>query len=473
MAINTHMPSINNFLKGFQDGLPGMKDYRHASRLYLDDNYKLMPKQKFLFHVVFQLDESLFVNGFNPHERMELNMLVKSADLPKYGMNLEEKIQYNKKMYAATRIQYEPVNITFHDDHADTVNAFWKKYYEYNIADSIEIQHSDALISSTKDDYYDAIEQRKRINKFGLDTPKEKKKPYLRGIEIFVLHKQRFTSMTLVNPVIGSFSHDNLDQADGAGVLQNTMQIFYETVIYKSGLIKKGNTNNVPGFATIHYDKEPSPLTVLGGGTNSIFGPGGVVDGIGSVIKNVETGNILGAILSASNTYNNAKKIKKADVKEELKGIAKEGVLEVGKQAGTITNPIGSFNVGAAVAAGTVLAVAKSNADQKNKQNTNVISSPSLDTVTYLTAEESFNLISNDETIKDEIAAGIYYKDIGSRKDLTVAESDIEYAGSSATTKRVYRNKAITDIRKLITEGYVKIDRTTQDVSVAIEKAAL
>jgi hypothetical protein len=88
-----------------------------------------------------------------------------------------------------------------------------------------------------------------------------------------VLHKQRFTSMTLVNPVIGSFSHDNLDQADGAGVLSNTMQILYETVIYKTGIINK---NNVPGFATIHYDNSPSPLTVLGGGTNSIFGPGGV-----------------------------------------------------------------------------------------------------------------------------------------------------------------------------------------------------
>jgi hypothetical protein len=75
--------------------------------------------------------------------------------------------------------------------------------------------------------------------------------------------------------------------------------------------------------------------------------------------------------------------------------------------------------------------------------------------------------------IKDEIAAGIYYKDIGSRKDLTVAESDIEYAGSNNTTKTVYRNKAITNIRKLITEGYIKIDRTTQNVSVATEKAAL
>jgi hypothetical protein len=116
------------------------------------------------------------------------------------------------------------------------------------------------------------------------------------------------------------------------------MQILYETVIYKSGIINK---NNVPGFATVHYDNSPSPLTVLGGGTNSIFGPGGVVDGIGSVIRNVQSGNILGAILGASNTYNNAKKIKKSDVKEELKGIAKDGVLEVGKQAGTITNPVG------------------------------------------------------------------------------------------------------------------------------------
>jgi len=462
------MPSINNFLQGFQDGLPGMKDFRHASRLYLDDNYKLMPKQKFLFHVVFNTDETLFFNGFNSNERYELNMLVKSADLPKYGMNLEEKIQYNKKMYAATRIQYEPVNITFHDDHADTVNAFWKKYYEYHIADSVAL-NSDLAISNTKDDYYDGIDK-KNITKFGLDTPAVRKKPYLKGIEIFVLHKQRFTSMTLVNPVIGSFSHDNLDQADGAGVLQNTMQIFYETVIYKSGIINK---NNVPGFATIHYDKEPSPLTVLGGGTNSIFGPGGVVDGIGSVIRNVQSGNILGAILAASNTYNNAKKIKKSDVKEELKGIAKEGILEVGKQAGTITNPVGAFSVGAAVAGAAIIANAKGINDKNTKQNTRVINSPSLDTVNFLTAEESFNLISNDETIKDEIAAGIYYKDIGSRKDLTVAESDIEYAGAGTTTKTVYRNKAITDIRKLITEGYIKIDRTTQDVSIATEKAAI
>jgi len=468
VAINTSMPSINNFLKGFQDGLPGMKDYQHASRLYVDDNFKLMPKQKFLFHVVFNTDETLFVDGFSANERYQLNMLVKSADLPKYNMSYEEKVQYNKKMYAGTRIAYEPVNITFHDDHADTVNAFWKKYYEYNIADSIGM-NSDLTISNTKDDYYNFGSAR-QTTKFGMDTPKQRRKPYLKGIEIFVLHKQRFTSMTLVNPVIGSFSHDNLDQADGQGIMNNTMQILYETVLYKSGIVNK---NNVPGFATINYDNSPSPLSVLGGGTNSVFGPGGVVDGIGSVIRNVQSGNILGAILGASNTYNNAKKIKKSDVKEELKGIAKDGVLEVGKQAGSITNPISQFSVGAAVVAGVAIASARGTADNKNQADNTVIMNAEIDTVNFLGADESFNLVSNNTNVRDEIAASIYYKDIGSRNGLTVAQSNIEYEGSSDTVKNVYTNKAITDVRKLVTEGYIKVERQTQDVAIATEKATL
>ena len=469
MAINNSMPKINDYLKGFQNSLPGMKDFRHASRLYIDDNYKLIPKQKFLFHVIFQTDETLFFKGFNRHESLDFNMLVKACDLPKYNMNIEEKFQYNKKMYCATRIQYDPVNITFHDDHADTVNAFWKKYYEYHIADSVNLGVDDAVLNKTKDDYYDAIDNR-TTNKWGMDTPVERKKPYLQKIIIFVLHKQRFTSMQLVNPKIASFSHDNLDAADGTGIMANTMQVMYETVLYDSGTINK---NDVPGFATINYDHEPSPLTVLGGGTNSIFGPGGIVDGIGSVMKNVQSGNILGAILSASNTYNNAKKMKKKDVKAELKGIAKKGILEVGKQAGTISNPISSFSIGAAVAGGVAIATAKGIVDNKNRANNTVITNSAINTTGFLSADEAYNLVTTDSNVKDEIASGIYYKDIGSRKGLTVAESDVEYTASTDTTKTVYRNKAITDIRKLVTEGYIKIDRQTQDVSIATEKAGL
>jgi hypothetical protein len=93
--------------------------------------------------------------------------------------------------------------------------------------------------------------------------------------------------------------------------------------------------------------------------------------------------------------------------------------------------------------------------------------------VNFLGANEAYNLVTNDTNVRDEIAAGIYYKDIGSRKGLTVAESDIEYGASSDNVKTVYTSKVSTDVRKLVTEGYIKIERGTQDVSIATEKAGL
>ena len=54
-----------------------------------------------------------------------------------------------------------------------------------------------------------------------------------------------------------------------------------------------------------------------------------------------------------------------------------------------------------------------------------------------------------------------------------MAESDVEYNASSDSTKTVYESKVVTDIRKLITEGYIKIERQTQDVQINIEKATL
>ena len=68
-----------------------------------------------------------------------------------------------------------------------------------------------------------------------------------------MLRKQEFTSMQLVNPLIGSFSHDNVDHADGTGIMANTMQVFYETVLYASGSIEEVKGR---GFAKINYDNK-------------------------------------------------------------------------------------------------------------------------------------------------------------------------------------------------------------------------
>jgi len=397
-------------------------------------------------------------------------MLVKSADLPKFDMNVEEKQQYNKKTYIGTKITYAPVAITFHDDHADTVNAFWKAYYEYHIADSLTV-NPNMVGYNTKDNMYDT---NPNVTQYGMDNVQQRKTPFLKNIRIYTLHKQRFTSFTLVNPVIGSWSHDNLDQADGQGIMQNTMQIFYETVLYGAGIIKN---NGVPGFATIHYDLEPSPLSVLGGGTTSIFGPGGIVDGIGSVISDIQSGNFgVGTILKGINTYNNAKKIKAKDaVKEELKGIVKEGVLDIGKQAGTITNPVGNFSIGnaavTAVAAGAVLATAKDYKDSKSTQNSTAINNNVGQYTTILSPTESLNLVTTNTVARDRVASALYYQQVGSRNGQTIAQSDVSYAALTDNEKSVYRDKTTSQIASLVADGYIKINRTTQNVSITAEKA--
>jgi hypothetical protein len=62
--------------------------------------------------------------------------------------------------------------------------------------------------------------------------------------------------------------------------MENTMTISYESVLYAGG-----STTVARGFADLHYDKSPSPLTPAGGGTNSILGPGGIVNVLDDVIQ--------------------------------------------------------------------------------------------------------------------------------------------------------------------------------------------
>jgi hypothetical protein len=149
-------------------------------------------------------------------------------------------------------------------------------------------------------------------------------------------------------------------------------------------------------------------------------------------------------------------------------------VLDIGKQAGTISNPIAQFSVGAAALINAKeIASARGTADNKNQANNTVITNSSLDTTIYFGADESFNLVSNDENVRDEIAAALYFKDLGSRKGLTIAQSNLEYEASADNVKNVYTSKAISDVRKLVTEGYIKVGRQSQDVEIATEKAAL
>ena len=143
---------------------------------------------------------------------------------------------------------------------------------------------------------------------------------------------------------------------------------------------------------------------------------------------------------------------------------------EVVKTAtGGTGSQVGDIIVGTGLA--TAIAVDTALSDDEKKNATIINNTPN--SIDFLTADEVFRLVSNNTTVRDQVAAGIYYKDIGSRKGLSVAQSDVEFNTQTDSVKTVYRTKVTTDIRKLVNKGYIKVGRDNQNVTVATEKASI
>lgn len=280
---------FDGFLKQLGTG-DQIKDFKHASRLFVDNNYALSPKYGWLYHVFFDIDPQ-FAGVMKDHTKLvETGMLVKNVDLPKFGIESKTLNAYNRPNIVQTKVKYNPVSFTFHDDQSNVIRNFWYDYYNFYYRDmDIGYANSAGDINPT---YYQKSKyiggDRSQFNRFGY-SPKSNGSngnQFIKAIRIYSLHQKRFTEYTLVNPIIADFSHGTHDAAANGG-MESNMTIQYETVLYESGYV---SSTTVKGFAELHYDKSPSPLTPAGGGTNSILGPGGMVSAIDAFLQNPAKG---------------------------------------------------------------------------------------------------------------------------------------------------------------------------------------
>lgn len=285
-------------------GLNGevFRDWQHAARLYVDDTYRLAPKPKWLFYAVFNINPNVLGNtAFREQNQRELNYLVKKMDLPKYTLDIEKLNQYNRKTTSYTKINYDPVNITFHDDNNGVTNALWALYYGYYFADRLNVSapYQDTNPIAYRPHTYDTKDQFQY--RYGLDNLISD--PFFYSIQLITLTKQKFTSYLLCNPKITAWQHDSMDQSEGNGMVENNMTVSYDAVIYTTGVV---SIDNPTGFAVLHYDQAASPLTsnnqsILNGGvaptnlySNNSFNP--IDTGISllqEVMMNPYTGNRL------------------------------------------------------------------------------------------------------------------------------------------------------------------------------------
>jgi hypothetical protein len=327
--------AFTNFLGQALTTTTQVKDYQHASRLYVDDYFRLAPKSGFMYYVVFNINRNNnpITEQFLTKNGAELGLLVKNIDLPKYRIATETINQYNRKAIVQSKIEYQPVAMAFHDDHNNTTTGMWKAYYNYYFVDG---KNTSALTIAPgfADTKYKKIGT--NVNEstaFGLNNGQTD--PFFRSIEIYQLNRKQFTAFVLVNPIITDFSHDKLDQTQSK-LLENNMTVQFETVLYGTGQIKRDSPT---GFATIHYDTTPGPLSIFGGGNNSILGPGGIIPGIGEIFGGAGDASPLGLFKTARGAaaiFNNAKNISKASILSEGYGIL-DKVARTGKLPDVLT----------------------------------------------------------------------------------------------------------------------------------------
>jgi len=329
-----------DFLTGFFGG-QGLKDYAHASKTFRTNGYELAPRNKFLFHVYFNLNTTeipTLRNAFPTTSQAELGLLVKTIQLPNYSLDTETLNQYNRKRIIQKKINYQPVSMTFHDDGGDLSRLLWYNYYSYyykdpnqqygsapNMNGSIgQVANEPGFSYNSRDIYAN----NRPVNDWGyigegymqasagasgnLGGNQSTGKPaFFRDITIYGLDQHKWASYVLINPLIKEWKHDQYNYSEGGGTMENSMTVEYETVKYYTGAIGGSRSDtHVKGFADpAHYDNIRSSLA-RPGSTRTVLGQGGLLDaGIG-IVQDLQSGGvtgIIGAVQKAGTAYNTFK----------------------------------------------------------------------------------------------------------------------------------------------------------------------
>lgn len=280
-----------------------LKDFAHANRLFVGDQFRLIPKNGFLFHVFIDINGTVY-DSANPNGMRELGLMAKTADLPKFSVETKTVNTYNRSNIVQSKVKYDPVTIIFHDDSSNLIRNFWINYYKRYYRDS------DYSLTQLNLPFKYTDQQ---ITDFGF-SPNGKQ--FLRSIRIYSLHKKRFSEYILVNPIIKSLRHGQHESTTVDGLMTHEMTVEYEGVLYNTGRVRAGSPK---GFADLHYDTSPSPLTPAGGGPRSVFGPGGVLDTGREVMEDFENGDYGSAFFKAARGIKSLKSMNlKSAVTQEL-----------------------------------------------------------------------------------------------------------------------------------------------------------
>jgi hypothetical protein len=279
--------------------------------------------------------------------------------------------QYNRKRLVQSKIEYQPVTITFNDDGGDLIRNLWYNYFSYYYKDPVQQYEGVPNTNGTSGSLQttptgfgyntrDTYSNDRFVNDWGYvgesymdgTFAPEGKPPFFRDIKIYGLNQHHFAAYVLVNPMITDWKHDTYDYSQGGGIMTHTVSIKYETVKYYSGAIGAVRPDtNVVGFADpAHYDQIRSSIS-RPGSQSTVLGQGGLLDaGIGIYEDltaltgpNASIFNVIGAAQKALNVNQTLKKTPLSNIIRNDANAVRQDVLR-NSLPGAMRNAANSTN---------------------------------------------------------------------------------------------------------------------------------
>ena len=177
---------------------------------------------------------------------------IKNIDKPKIELNAVELNQYNRKRWAYTKIEYQPITVRMFDTVDNRPLQLWRDYFNYYFGDSRankSILMNDPTVSSTFNDG----------TGWGL-RPLAEELSFFSRLELYSLFGKKCTRTTYLNPKITMIDWQQYDSTSSEPD-ELSITLRYEAVEYSDEQDINSNLASTFGFTLDEPPIEPNNLT--------------------------------------------------------------------------------------------------------------------------------------------------------------------------------------------------------------------
>lgn len=321
--------SFEGIFGGVFDQRVYLRDSRHAANAYGFNKADLSngtPRHKFEFFIRINFNPHPEVRDFvraflNETDKDMVSTMVKTITMPSMNIDTEILNQYNKKRISQTRIDYNPISITFHDSVEGRTLRLWEMYYEYYFRDGVAPEKLgpgsapsevggalNTFLAGFLDEFSGGSPTPKRDareydndlikdgfnDNYGYNLSRVGNHKYLiDSIDIFQIHGGKFSKTEIIRPRVTAFNHDTLDYEDSGGLVEMRFDFVYEGVVYANvnepmnqtelERFRHGDFNELANLITIRTPIRGRNIDIIPALPNVVTrGPGAVVDQFGS-----------------------------------------------------------------------------------------------------------------------------------------------------------------------------------------------